>query len=393
MGRVWFLQANPKQYDIDSALGFLDRIWWRVPQYTSEIHVGDVVVLWRSGAEAGIVGVGRVVAEPRLQAMEPAEKQFVLSEEESSDDATRALLHLRSTPFVGKDQVRAIPQFHEHQMVRAPMGTVFAVSDAQWAALSAMLPAPPEPMEDPGGALPPAFGWPQRAKGVLPMPGGYNGYLASLAKVCKVVAEERPTPSELAARLEDVLDVKATAARLRESFLRKTGIVSAQGGICKLSSWAEKWRDTGDDRIVTALLHSRCQFVGELLAAAREPRTNDELLKIANERYAMGWDTQTQIVNRRGWLQSAGMLAVTVDGKIQITAAGAALLTELVLYEPGVTPVVVPPVAPPAEPPVELAPTPAVNAVDAIIDVIEQSATPRVVRPAARRIVQMTPSC
>lgn len=43
---------------------------------------------------------------------------------------------------------------------------------------------------------------------------------------------------------------------------------------------------------------------------------------VANERYDMGWDTQTQIVNRRGWLQSAGMLVGTDDGKVQATPAG-----------------------------------------------------------------------
>ena len=55
------LQANPKQYDIDAALGALDRIWWRVPQYTNEIRTGDVAVLWRSGKKAGIIGLGRVI--------------------------------------------------------------------------------------------------------------------------------------------------------------------------------------------------------------------------------------------------------------------------------------------------------------------------------------------
>jgi len=44
-GRVWFFQANPAQYDIDAALAVVDRIWWRVPQHTGEIQVGDIAVL------------------------------------------------------------------------------------------------------------------------------------------------------------------------------------------------------------------------------------------------------------------------------------------------------------------------------------------------------------
>ena len=68
MARAWIFQANPSIYDIDGALAEVSEIWWRVPQYTGEVHVGDAIVLWRSGAQAGIVGVGRVVVEPQLTA-------------------------------------------------------------------------------------------------------------------------------------------------------------------------------------------------------------------------------------------------------------------------------------------------------------------------------------
>src|SRR5207249_720028 len=119
-----------------------------------------------------------------------------------------------------------------------------------------------------------------------------------------------------------------------------------------------------------------CQFIGELLDAALEPRSNDELLSIANERYGMGWDTQTQIVNRRGWLQSAEMLAATEDGKTVTTPAGRALLAELVLFEPGTTISV----AGPTEEPlvgtqIDLPAPSSLGAVDAIIDAIRESCT------------------
>jgi hypothetical protein len=198
--RAWFFQANPVHYDIDAALSTLDRIWWRVPQYTSEINVGDAAVLWRSGNEAGIVGLGRIVAEPQLRAMDSAETPFVLTDQEGAEDTTRSLVRVQAVPFIAKDQVRAIVEFRQHQIVVAPMGTVFPISGTEWTALSKFLPQPPEIAEGDGIALPPGFAWSQRAKGVLPMPGGYGGYLTSLRKVCAVVAEERPAPSELAVR-------------------------------------------------------------------------------------------------------------------------------------------------------------------------------------------------
>ena len=75
--RVWFFQSNPAHYDIDAALGTLDRIWWRVPQYASEINIGDAAVMWRSGKEAGIIGLGRVVSDPQQHSIDAAEKRFV----------------------------------------------------------------------------------------------------------------------------------------------------------------------------------------------------------------------------------------------------------------------------------------------------------------------------
>ena len=289
--------------------------------------------LWRSGPDAGIVGVGRVLSEPQLHpTLDVAEQRFVLSEEEGTSEATRVLVHVRPCAFVAKDDLRTIPELQGHQIITAPMGTVFPISDLGWDALRRVLPPVPEVLAEPRGALPQVFAWAQRAKGVLPMPGGYAGYLDSLRAVCALVEEERPSTSELDARLEALLEVTSTAARLRASFLRKVAIVAVQNDLCSLGSWTEQWRHTGDDRIVVALLHSRCQLIGELLAAAREPQSTEQLLRVANDRYGMGWDTQTQIANRRGWLQSAGMLEVTEAGLIQTTVEGRRLLDELGVF-------------------------------------------------------------
>jgi hypothetical protein len=335
--RVWFLQSNPDHYDIDAALGTLDRIWWRVPQYTNEIHVGDVAVLWRSGKKAGIVGLGRVIADPQQHPIDTAEKPFVRAEGEGAQDVTRALIRVQAVPLIAKQQLQTMAEFQQHQIVVAPMGTVFPISGVEWAALGKLLPQPPE-VEGTRRALPPTFAWLQRSKGVLPMPGGYNGYLISLRKVCALVTDERPSPMELASRLETVLAIKPTAARLRESFLRKVGIISVHGGTCDLGPWTKRWVDSGDDHIIVALLHGRCQFIGELLDAARSPRSNDQLLAIANDAYGMGWDTQTQIVNRRGWLQSAGMITDMGDGKIKLSEQGELLLPEITLHDPASAP-------------------------------------------------------
>ena len=138
-----------------------------------------------------------------------------------------------SRSFIAKEAEPAISSSGSPDHSRAD-GTLSPISSAEWTALGELLPPPPELVEGAGSALPPGFAWSQRSKGVLQMPGGYSGYLISLRKVCALVADERPTPVELASRLETVLEVKATAARLRESFLRKVGLISVHGETCTL---------------------------------------------------------------------------------------------------------------------------------------------------------------
>ena len=65
VSRTWILQTNPKLYDIDAALRALEIIYWRIPQYTGEVHASDRGLIWRSGKEAGFVAWGRFLADPQ----------------------------------------------------------------------------------------------------------------------------------------------------------------------------------------------------------------------------------------------------------------------------------------------------------------------------------------
>ena len=71
-----------------------------------------------------------------------------------------------------------------------------------------------------------------------------------------------------------------------------------------------------------------------MLDACREPRTVSELLGYANARYLTGWQSETQISTRRGWLQSFEMIAPTGAHKVRITAVGQLLLDHLEIQRP-----------------------------------------------------------
>ena len=330
---AWIFQANPKAYDIDAAVAELSEIWWRAPQHTAELRPGDPVAIWKAGKDAGVVAVGRIASEPRVVPMSPEEQRFITNESEDDDDSTRVLIRLVRCAPVSKDIVAGLPELAEHQVIRAPMGTVFSLDDLQWSALARLLPEPPAADQSDLAAVPEPFSWAQRSKSVHPLPGGYDGYLDALRALLDALVDQRPAVNDFPHVIKELFSVTDNRANLMTSFLKKITVVVENGGVAAPSEWASAWRDSGRDEIIVGLLHSRVRFVGEMLAQTRQPRTVSQLLEIANVLYEMSWNTQAQIARRRGWLQSAGYLRVDENQRLSITAAGEEFLS-LISIEP-----------------------------------------------------------
>lgn len=177
--------------------------------------------------------------------------------------------------------------------------------------------------------------WEERANSTYPMPGGYSAYLQSLKQVCSWVDEQSVSSEELTNWMLDRFEISESSARLMEAFLRRAGLIDLDSGILSLSDLMRRWLSKGDDHIPVAVLHSRIRFVGEMLAELREPKSTQELLGAAR-RYGLAWNTATKIHERRGWLQSAGLVE-PANGRLVITAAGISLLSQLMPPE-GKTP-------------------------------------------------------
>lgn len=188
--------------------------------------------------------------------------------------------------------------------------------------------------------LPPALPWEDRYKGVLPLPGGYDRYLEWLKGVCTFIENHRPRQDELRNWLQDRYSLTEGSADLRVGFLYKVGLLNSTGGTPSVASLTRRWLDSDDSSLIIAQVHSRTRFIGEMLsevqaaATSGENLTTSELLHIANVRYDCGWFSSTQIDNRRGWLQSAGMLSMSAENRFEITSRGKALLRRLDLDKP-----------------------------------------------------------
>ena len=272
---------------------------------------------------------------------------------------------VRPAPFVAKATVAALPQMAGHQILTAPMGTVFPLTETQWEVLRPLLPdLPPfSPSELP--PLAPAFAWDQRRKDVYPLPGGYGGYLVSLDVLLREVATSQPDRVALEAFERSQLGVTENSARLGIGFLLRIGLLVETAGVTALGPVAEVWLGNHDPDPLVALLHARVRFVGELVNELREPRSDTEILDIANEHFAMGWQTKAQIRRRRGWLESSAMLAESDDGRLVATRAGLALVEHLQLRPRGVVPQAVAPSVPaPVVPTIAVVPADVVALID-----------------------------
>ncbi len=148
--------------------------------------------------------------------------------------------------------------------------------------------------------------------------------------------ERQPSITQLAKTLLQTFSRISSpkAAHQRVIFLRRAEIIVVTGNRCYNAKWTQEWLKTTDHRILVAHLHRVFRFIGEMIAELRIPRSTQQLLTVANARYRLQWDGNTQLSNRRGWLQSAELVRVVRSGKLVATEAGRNFADRLELYEP-----------------------------------------------------------
>lgn len=122
VSRTWILQSNPKLYDVDAAVHTLKVIYWRIPQYTGEVHAGDRALLWRSGKEAGLVGWGRFLSDPLNYDISEDDDPFMRGLKQAEAELYAPIRVWPARRVAKAEVAAALPA---HQIVIAPMGTVF----------------------------------------------------------------------------------------------------------------------------------------------------------------------------------------------------------------------------------------------------------------------------
>jgi MoxR-like ATPase len=135
---AWLFQANPRTYDIDSALASTRRLTWTLRQHKDDVHAGDSAFIWKSATEGGLVARGRVVSEPAIGSQYPEEKAFTRAPDRFKDQELRVQLEIdavRAAP-VPRSQIQADERLRDLRVLKFANATVFHVQPEEAAALN-----------------------------------------------------------------------------------------------------------------------------------------------------------------------------------------------------------------------------------------------------------------
>lgn len=148
---VWLFQARPEQYDLRAELSKRrvgDLSSWSVTDNSREMHLGDAVILWQSGKDAGIYALGELTGEPYEKIYEEgSEPPWAKSKGDGQPVAERRVSFkyttILSDPIL-KAVIRQDPVLAGMQVIRSPQGTNFRVTPEEWEALQKLI-APSSP--------------------------------------------------------------------------------------------------------------------------------------------------------------------------------------------------------------------------------------------------------
>ncbi|WP_163719691.1 McrB family protein [Mycolicibacterium psychrotolerans] len=147
--RVWIFQSNPEKFDLrehlrspDVGPGVTDS--WVLRQHAEDVAEGDTVLLWVSGADAGIYATGTIIGDAFTRSRESWEGND--APVESRAIGYRLDRSLVDHPVRREDLIKH-PTLSDLQIIKQPNGTNYKVSSHEWEMLRALLdnPRSPEP--------------------------------------------------------------------------------------------------------------------------------------------------------------------------------------------------------------------------------------------------------
>ncbi|ACK64193.1 protein of unknown function DUF55 [Rippkaea orientalis PCC 8801] len=130
----WLFQGNPKYYRITDAIRELEKMPWLVTRYGKDMGVGDGVLVWIAGSEAGIYAIAQIIETPQIFAELP-DANYWINPKNAKLEKPRATISfvrkLLGQPL-RKHELKHDAILKQLLVIRAPNSTNFKVTSEQW---------------------------------------------------------------------------------------------------------------------------------------------------------------------------------------------------------------------------------------------------------------------
>jgi 5-methylcytosine-specific restriction endonuclease McrA len=131
LSQTWIFQGNPRFFRIDDYLNSREEFYWTIKQFKKIIKIGDIVYIWRSGKNAGIVAVAQVTSHVEIVSDDSTDYWIQKSETNSAETERvklRILERRVDNPLLKDDVKVRLPDW---SFIKSPQGTNFKVSIEQ----------------------------------------------------------------------------------------------------------------------------------------------------------------------------------------------------------------------------------------------------------------------
>ena len=130
----WLFQGNPKYYRIQEAIAAFETMPWLVTRYVKEMQVGDGVLVWIAGADAGIYAIAEIIESPQLLEKIPDAEYWTIPVSAKKDKPRAQLRFMRKLlgQPLRKHELKQDQILKDLLVIKAPNSTNFKVTPEQW---------------------------------------------------------------------------------------------------------------------------------------------------------------------------------------------------------------------------------------------------------------------
>jgi hypothetical protein len=134
----WVFQGNPKIYNITSALKAGHLKSWKVAAHKEKIKIGDQVVLWQTGNQAGCYALAEVTSKVNVFEEESFEQQYYIN---PSDNSATERVKIKIVKYLAEDpilweEIKSLDEFKEFK--GGNQGTNFSATKEEYNTLLSM---------------------------------------------------------------------------------------------------------------------------------------------------------------------------------------------------------------------------------------------------------------